>query len=231
MPLPTPDRFLDLARAERVQRELREAIAKLPPAELSAWGRRSSLLFRDASVRRARELLNFGGSVLRWSKDEAVALGSETRAGRGITHLGGRLRALRDGTAAVAVSARSWLGVTARALRHDPRKAAPQLATAVLGFFVGGGNTQVDQAMTGMDIARNLRSPTGLAGDVMVGAVLEAGIAAMADLARVLTDYLPADRDPLWDQFNAGRHWVQQALGHSPAAKGHEIAVNVESKS
>jgi hypothetical protein len=225
MPLPSPERFLDLARADRVQRELRDAIAKLPPAELSAWGRRSSLLFRDASVRRARELLNFGGSVLRWSKDEAVALGSETRAGRGLTHLSGRLRALRDGTTAVATSARQWLGVTARALRHDPRKAAPQLATAVIGFFMGGSNPQVDQAMTGVDIARNLRSPASLASDVVAGAVLEAGIAAMADLARVLADYLPADRDPLWDQLNAGRHWVQQAMGHAPAAAGREIVV------
>ena len=82
----------------------------------------------------------------------------------------------------------------------------------MLGAFVGSGNAQVDRAMTGVDIARNLGKPAGLAGDVVAGAMLEAGASAMIDLARLLLAYLPAERDPLWDRLAAGHAWVTQAL-------------------
>jgi hypothetical protein len=162
------------------------------------------------------ELLRVGGSLLRWSRDEAVALGQETRAGRGLSHLSQRWRALREGSVAAATAGREWLGVTARALRDDPRNAAPRLAASVLGAFVGSGNAQVDRAMTGVDIARNLGKPAGLAGDVVAGAMLEAGASAMIDLARLLLAYLPAERDPLWDRLAAGHAWVAQALTGAP---------------
>ncbi|MEO8673903.1 MAG: hypothetical protein ABI411_21545 [Tahibacter sp.] len=203
---------LSRARIDRMQRELRDALALLPPAELKAWGQRASRLLRDASLRRAHDLWRFGGGVWRWSRAEVGALTQETRAGRGVAHLQSRLRALREGTTRVAIGARDWLQLTLRELTHNPREAAPRLASAVLAHLLGRGGPRSEQAMTGVDVATNLASPKGLAGNILVGAAFEAGLEAMIDLSRLLARYLPAERDPLWDRLIAGRGWVEQLL-------------------
>lgn len=211
------DHSFDLARLDRLQREMRAAMQGMPPAELAAWGRRAAALFGAAGVRRTRELWQFGGSVLRWSRDEAEHLGRETLAGRGLAHLSARLRALREGTSATAKSARAWLAATVRALRRDPREAAPRLLAGVVAQLAGGEKPdgklgKTDMAMTSVDVARNVGAPVGFAGDILTGAALEAGFFALVDLARLLADRLPPERDPLWDRLIAGRGWMEQAL-------------------
>lgn len=214
-------------RADRVQRELRDALAQVPPSELAAWGKRSSRLLRDAGVRRAHELWSFGGAVLRWSHAEVGALTQESRAGRGLAHLSGRWRALREGTASTAVAARDWLHLTVRSLRRNPAEAAPHLAGVVLTHLLGRGSGRGEQAMTGVGLASNLASPKALAGDILVGAALEAGLEAMIDLSRLLAAHLPADRDPLWDRLIAGQRWVEQALQSDDAKAPSAPAVAV----
>ncbi len=211
------DRSFDPARRERLQRELRLALKDMPARELSAWGRRSAALFGHAGVRRTRELWQFGGSVLRWSHAEVSNFGRETRAGRGLAHVSERLRVLRDSTGAAAKAARGWLDDTVRALRRDPREAAPRLLASVIMQLTGGerqdgkpGSAEI--AMNSIDVARNVTKPVGFAGDIIAGAALEAGFFALVDLARLLADRLPADHDPLWDRLIAGRGWMEQAL-------------------
>jgi hypothetical protein len=213
----TKARPFDPARLDRLQRELRMALQEVPARELTAWGRRSAALFGAAGVRRTRELWQFGGSVLRWSHNEVATLGRETRAGRGLAHLSERLRALRDGTGAAAKTARVWLDNTVRALRRDPRAAAPRLLASVITQLAGGerqdgkaGTAEI--AMNSIDVARNVAKPAGFAGDILTGAALEAGFFALVDLARMLADRLPSDHDPLWDRLIAGRGWMEQAL-------------------
>lgn len=221
----TNDRKFSPARLERIQRELRLAMKDVPSHELSAWGRRSAGLFGSAGVRRTRELLEFGGSVLRWSHSEVTNLGRETFAGRGLTHLSERLRALRDNTGAAAKAARLWVSDTIRALRRDPREAAPRLVASVITQLTGGervdgkpGSAEI--AMNSVDVARNVAKPAGFAGDIIAGAALEAGFFALVDLARMLADRLPADHDPLWDRLIAGRGWMEQALQGSGKPPG-----------
>lgn len=202
---------------DRVQRELRAAMAQVPPAELAAWGTRAAALFGKAGVRRTRELWQFGGSVLRWSHGEVKDLGRETRGGRGLAHLSARLRALGKGTGAAAKAARAWLDDTVRALRRDPREAAPRLLAGVITQLTGGDKSEgkpgtADLAMTSVDVARNVTKPAGFAGDILTGAALEAGFFALVDLARLLAHRLPGERDPLWDRLIAGQGWMEQAL-------------------
>lgn len=213
----TKARSFDPARLDRLQRELRTAMKDMPARELSAWGRRSATLFGNAGVRRTRELWQFGGSVLRWSHSEVRNLGRETRAGRGLAHLSERLRALRDSTGAAAKAARAWLDETVRALRRNPREAAPRLLAGVIAQLAGGERPdgkpgKAEIAMNSFDVASHVTKPVGFAGDIITGAALEAGFFALVDLARLLADRLPADRDPLWDNLIAGRGWMEQAL-------------------
>ncbi len=208
----------DGARLQRLQRELGAALAQVPPGELAAWGGRAAALFGQAGVRRTRELWQLGGALLRWSRDEAGALGREARAGRGVQHLGERLRHFgRQGGAGLG-RLQLWGCDLVRGLREEPRAVAPRLASVVLSHLLGREGGTAETALAGVDAARNLAAPGGFAGDILGGALLEAGVLAMVDLSRLLAPRLPAQRDPLWDQLVRGSDWVTQLTRASAAA-------------
>ena len=216
--MPARSARLDLPRLQRLQSEFGAALAQVPPGELAAWGGRAAALVGQAGVRRTRELWQLGGTLLRWSRDEAGALGREARAGRGVQHLGERLRHFGRRSSAGLERLRLWGGDLVRGLREEPRAVAPRLASVVLAYLLGREGGAAETALAGVDAARNLAAPGGFAGDILGGAVLEAGVLAMVDLSRLLAPRLPAQRDPLWDQLVRGSDWVMRLSSASTAA-------------
>lgn len=191
-------------RARRLYEELSFALSRTDRKVLKDWGRRSAgrvVFLASSRVGGLARLLDQAGKL---GAREAVGLFRAVRDGQILTHMGNRTAAAIDETMEIGRDGARLLNTLVRMLRDNPRANAPRVLGALLGFSAGSGGLDGDGGIPDLDLLFGVgahRSP--LTHTLIVGIVLEGLALALIDLATVVHERLPIERDPLWDAIAA----------------------------
>ena len=214
-------------RAGRCHNELRFALGRMESCVLKGWGKRSALRLLMLASQRVGGLARLGTLLVRAGGGELSGLLEALRQRRVMPHLGDRTAAAVDGTLSVGREGVSMLTGIARGLLNDPKKNAPAVLGAVLGFSAGSGGLDANGGIPDLDLLAGIgahRSP--VTHTIIAGIVAEGLLLAIADLAAEVHGRLPQDHDPLWDTLaSIGRPLTDSlAIGTSAGLAWHLLA-------
>lgn len=187
-------------RAKRLQAELVFALGRMERHDLAGWGGRSGRRLLALTGRRVGGLARLATLLARSGGGELIGLVTAGRRRRFIAHLGDRTAAAIDGTLAVGREGGRLLTAVVKGLATDPKRAAPAVIGAVLGFSAGSGGLDGNGGIPDLDLLAGIgahRSP--LTHTLIAGILAEGLLLALADLAAEVHGRLPHDHDPLWD--------------------------------
>ena len=188
------------ARAKRLQAELAFALGRMERHDLAGWGGRSGRRLLVLTGRRVDGLARLAALLARSGGGELIGLVTAGRRRRFIAHLGDRTAAAIDGTLAVGREGGRLLVAIAKGLVSDPKRTAPAVIGAVLGFSAGSGGLDGNGGIPDLDLLAGIganRSP--LTHTLIAGILAEGLLLALADLAAEVHGRLPHDHDSLWD--------------------------------
>lgn len=214
-------------RAARCGDELRFALGRMESANLKAWGKRSALRLLMLAGQRVGGLARLATLLARSGGGELSGLFTALKQRRFATHVGDRTAAAIDVTLAIGREGSRLLTGIAKSLLNDPKKNAPAVLGAVLGFSAGSGGLDANGGIPDLDLLAGIgahRSP--LSHTIIAGIVVEGLLLAIADLAAEVHGRLPQDHDPLWDSLaRIGRPLAENlALGTSAGLAWHLLA-------
>ena len=201
--------------------ELKLALSRTTADDLKAWSTDSVSRLPTITKRRIK---NFGALVSGIGKAVGEEVGGGVNAwkkGEFATHLGQRTAAGIDTT--LDFGKRTWrtLELVSKAVLDDPKKNAPGVLALALGFIAGsggvdgnGGIPDTDIAMFGIGDHRSLFTHS-----IIAGIVVETSILALADLAGIVCDKLPAgQRSEFWDQISSTKDQIASQLSAGASA-------------
>ena len=192
----------DDSRARRLQTELAFALGRTDRAAMKAWGRRAGGRTVHLAARRVGGLVGLAPLAGRTGGREAAGLYRAARQRRLLVHLASRGTSAKDGAVALGREGRRLLAALARALRDNPRENAPKVLGALLGFAAGSGGPDANGGLPDMDLLFGIGAHrSALTHTLVIGILAEGLVLALADLAGVVHERLPFDRDPLWDRL------------------------------
>lgn len=218
------------SQRQRLFDELKLALSLTTAEDLKAWGTASA---RRLPTLGKRRIHNFGALLSGLASFAGQEIGGAIQAwrrGNTLTHLGKRAEAGLNET--IDFGKRAWVTVEtiARAVSDNPRENAPGVLALALGFVAGsggidgnGGIPDTDIALFGIGDHRSLLTHSIIAGLVAEGAIL-----ALADLAGIVCDKLPAEqRSAFWDTLSNTKDRIaaQLAVGTS-AGIAYHLAVD-----
>ena len=201
--------------------ELKLALSRTTADDLKAWSTDSVSRLPTITKRRIK---NFGALVSGIGKAVGEEVGGGVNAwkkGEFATHLGQRTAAGIDTT--LGFGKRTWrtLELVSKAVLDDPKKNAPGVLALALGFIAGsggvdgnGGIPDTDIAMFGIGDHRSLFTHS-----IIAGIVVETSILALADLAGIVCDKLPAgQRSEFWEQISTAKDQIATQLSAGASA-------------
>jgi len=192
----------DDSRARRLQAELAFALGRTDRAAMKAWGRRAGGRMLYLAARRVGGLVGLAALAGRTGGREAAGLYRAARQRWLLVHLVSRGTSARDGAVALGREGRRRLAALVRALRDNPRENAPKVLGALLGFAAGSGGPDANGGLPDMDLLFGIGAHrSALTHTLVIGILAEGLVLALADLAGVVHERLPFDRDPLWDRL------------------------------
>lgn len=214
-------------RMQRLSDELGFAFSRLDRNMLKVWGKRSSMRLLMLTGQRVGGLARLGTMLARYGGGELSGLFNAIKERRIKTHLGDRSATAIDGTLAIGRDGSRLLVGIAKGLLNDPKKNAPAVLGAVLGFSAGSGGLDANGGIPDLDLLAGIgahRSP--ITHTIIAGIVVEGLVLAIADLAAEIHDRLPRDHDPLWDSLaRIGRPLAENlAIGTSAGLAWHLLA-------
>jgi hypothetical protein len=216
------------ARAKRLQAELAFALGRMERHDLAGWGGRSGRRLLVLTGRRVGGLARLAALLARSGGGELIGLVTAGRRRRFIAHLGDRTAAAIDGTLAVGREGGRLLVAVAKGLVTDPKRTAPAVIGAVLGFSAGSGGLDGNGGIPDLDLLAGIgthRSP--LTHTLIAGIVVEGLLLALADLAAEVHGRLPHDHDPLWDGLaRIGRPLTQNLAIGTGAGLAYHLLVD-----
>lgn len=213
------------ARQERLYGELKRALAATSANDLNEWGRAGAARLPKLFMRRVKNLGSLVARVAKGTgKEIADAFAAWRRGGFG-THLGDRTAAGIDAGVATAEQLMGAVTAFGKALFADPKKNAPDVFALALGFYAGSGGLDGNGGIPDADLALGIGWHRSVfTHSIIAGTVVEGAILALADLATVVCEKLPAsERDPFWDHLTAAKDRIagQLAAGASAGIAYH----------
>jgi hypothetical protein len=212
---------LSRARQQELYRELSQALARVPNAELGEWTSGFVPLLGRITWRRARTL---GATVLRLgrqTRDEVIESSDAFKKGGLVPHLRGRLRAaLSTATQASGIATRSILAMR-ESITKRPAESIPTVVVSTLAFLTASGGLDGDGGVPDVDLALGIEAHRSIfTHSILAGAFVEASLASIASLIELVHKYLPDPHDPIWDAI--ARHKDQYVVA---AAQGASLGV------
>jgi hypothetical protein len=217
-------------KEENLFDELQSAISQTSGEEMAVWAKNTVARLFEVGKRRGKNLVYFVATVLDGSISELCRALAALLRGNLIEHLFNR-----SGAAINATS--DFLDQNIRAIKHigksllaDPKKNAPEVLALALGFTLGsggldanGGGPDMDITLGGIGAHRSI-----LTHSVLSGMVIETSVLALAELAGIVCDKLPAgQRSEFWDILSRTKDQIAEkfATGIS-AGIAYHLAVD-----
>jgi hypothetical protein len=216
-------------RQQKLYQELRIALAKTKSEDLMAWGRASAARLPGIAGRRVKNLGRLVGRLAKATRKELTDAYEAWRKGKFGAHLGNRSAAGIDASIATTSQIASAIVATGKALFADPKKNAPDVFALAFGFYAGSGGIDGNGGIPDTDLALGIGWHRSVfTHSIIAGTVAEGAILALADLAQVVCDKLPASgRDPFWDQLvHAKDRLASQLAAGTSAGIAYHLAVD-----
>ena len=206
---------------DKLYRQLQAALAKTNASDLKEWGSKSAARLPKIAARRVKNLGALLSALAKFTGKELSAAIRALREGRFGTHFEDRAANAIDGT--IDLSKRITLATTAigKALFDDPKKNAPGVLALALGFLGGSGGLDANGGVPDTDIVLGgIGSHRSIfTHSIVAGILVEGAIYAVADLADVVCEKLPAsERDPFWDRLVEAKNTIAQQLAVGASA-------------
>lgn len=217
--MPTLTYRSDDSRAQRLQAELAFALSRTDRAAMKAWGGRAGRRMVHLAARRVGGLAGLAALAGRAGKWEATGLYRAAIERRLIAHLGDRGVSARDGAVRLGREGRRLAASFVRALRENPGENAPKMLGALLGLAAGSGGPDANGGLPDLDLLFGIGAHrSAFTHTLVIGILAEGLILALADLAGVVHERLPFDRDPLWDRLARAGAPLAQGLATGTVA-------------
>ena len=208
-------------RRDKIYEELRIALAATSAQRLKVWGRDSAARLPRLAARRVK---NFGNLLAALAKFTGRELWNAVRAvgeGRFGKHIEKRAANAIDGTIDISKRITQSTIAIGKTLFDDPKQNAPKVLALAFGFLGGsggldgnGGVPDSDIPLLGIGAHRSVFTHSIIAGTLVEGAIL-----AVADLADVVCEQLPAsNRDPFWGKLIEAKNSIALQLAKGAGA-------------
>ena len=207
-------------RKNQLADELRIAIGRTPPSELSAWGNRAAKRFVSVGVKRVTGLGSLLATITTSSADELVRVISALNANRMGEYAQDRSEKAEQLATLIAGRGQSAFNDVARTLESRPSEAATHLLALVVGFYCGSGGNG-DGGIPDLDLLGGIGAHRSIfTHSIIAGAFIETAVMSLVDLIQVVHAKLPESRSEFWDAML--RH---TEIGGSTFVSGASIGI------
>ena len=209
-------------RFERMAKELEYAIRHTSGAEMAEL---VSFLGSDAGsaiIRRVTGIWGLAERLLGGTADELSGMVTALRGDRFMDHLAQRLGEASSTVTDALQSGARKLSSLASELNGNPAEAGPKLLVLVLSSVAASGGVDGNGGVPDLDLPLMgigaHRSP--FTHSIIIGTALETALLMLMRVVLCTHKNLPADHDPLWNEFSRRSVEILQAAG-----KGASIGI------
>jgi GTPase SAR1 family protein len=207
-------------RRNQLAAELKIALSRTPPSELSAWSKRSAQRFVSVSAKR---LTGFGSLLAKFtslSADELVRVISAFNGGTLGEYANDWADKAQRLAAGISERGQSVLTLMAKTIESRPSDAATHLLGAVVGFYCGSGGDG-DGGIPDLDLLGGIGAHRSIfTHSIIAGAFIETAVMSLVDLTQVVHAFLPAEHSEFWDTL---LHHTE--IGSSTFVSGASIGI------
>ena len=206
-------------RYKKLEFEFRHALSNTSPEEFKRWALYTSLVFPNVAIRRAKNLGEFAGKIVKGTYSEAKDF---VQAGIKRELVGHTKQRTND---LVTFSKESWkdfkdlTGTITEMIRTDPKKAAIQIFVATIGFNAGGGGIDGDGGIPDLDLMVSIGAHRSIfTHSILPMIVFEGLFLSMIGLVKIIHGNLPPGYDPLWDDIKSNNEKVLETFFNGMSA-------------
>ncbi len=208
------------SRAQRLLDELQYAIQRTDGTTMMGWALQSLRIFGLAFKRRVVNLFNFSKKLVGLLIREAKEGYREAEQGQLADHTQKKLQQISTTLQSKGKEVAENVSAIAQRIIANPKEAAPELAAAVLGFFVGSGGLDANGGIPDRDIAvGGIGSHRSVfTHSLLTGTMLETAVFSFALLVNAVYQNLPEEHDPFWDRMVAEMNRMSVAFAAGACA-------------
>ena len=204
---------LSKSRYSQLEWELRYALDNTSKEEFKEWAKCTAMVFPKVTVRRAKNLGEFAGSVVKGTASEAKQFINASLEWRLLSHTKKRTSDLADFSQESYKDFRDLTKTIIKMTREDPKKTAIQMFMAVMGFNIGGGGLDGDGGIPDLDLLVSIGQHRSiLTHSVIPMIVIEGVCISLVGLVQIIHGNLPSKHDPLWDQIKSNNESVLESF-------------------
>ena len=181
-------------RQNQLADELRIAIGRTPPSELSAWGKRAAERFVSVGVKRVTGLGSLLAKITTLSADELVCAISAWNANGFGAYAQDRGENAEQLATLIAGRGQAAFDDVARTFESRPSEAATHLLAVVVGFYCGSGGNG-DGGIPDLDLLGGIGAHRSIfTHSIIAGTFIETAVMSLVDLIQVVHARLPESR-------------------------------------
>jgi len=189
-------------RYKILELELRHALSKTTTEDYKKWALYTSIVFPQITVRRAKNLGEFAGKIVKGTYSEAKDLVNASIKWKFLEHTKQRTNDLIKFSKQSLKDFKELTSIITRMIKNDPKNAAIQIFIATMGFNVGGGGIDGDGGVPDLDLLVSIGDHRSIFTHSVLPMILFEGLSlSMIGLVNVIHGNLPSEHDPLWDDI------------------------------
>ena len=191
-----------LSRRKRLESELRYALDKTSKEDYKRWALYTSRVFPQVTVRRASNLKDFAGNIIKWTYSETKDLVNAGKKRELIEHTKKRTNDLIKCSKESLKYLKELISNFNKLIKDEPKDAAIKIFAALMGFNVGGGGIDGDGGIPDLDLMVSIGAHRSIITHSVLPTIFFEGLfLSMIGLVKIVHKNLPADHDPLWDDI------------------------------
>jgi len=200
-------------RYKKLELELRHALSKTSNEEYKRWALYTSFVFPKIAVRRAKNLGEFAGKIVKGTYSEAKDFVQAGIKWKLLEHTKQRTNDLITFSKESLKDFKELTSMITEMIRTDPKKAAVQIFVATMGFNVGGGGIDGDGGIPDLDLMVSIGAHRSIFTHSILPMIFFEGLfLSMIGLVKIIHGNLPSGYDPLWDDIKNNNEKVLETF-------------------
>ena len=207
------------SRLEKLHEEFSIALDRMDSNSLKRWGRESAKIFFKVTKRRLNNLLKFLGNMSKFVAKETLGYSIAYFKKQFPTHLQQRKGVYKKFVYQNYLQKKTSLNILIQAIKSNPKKAAPELLLAFIGFLLGSGGLDGDGGLPDLDLKAGMGFHRSVfTHSVLLAATIEATAFSLVKLVELFYVHLPANHDKFWDKLLANQKRLVKAFATGTCA-------------
>jgi len=205
--------YLTKSRYKQLEWELRYALDNTSKEEFKNWGKCTAMVFPKVTLRRAKNLGEFAGGVVKGTVSETKQFINASLEWRLFSHTKQRTSDFADFSQESYRDLQDLTKTLIKMTRNDPKKTAIQMFMAVMGFNIGGGGLDGDGGIPDLDLLVSIGQHRSILTHSVIPMIIIEGVCiSLVGLVQIIHGNLPSNHDPLWDQIKSNNENVLESF-------------------